>query len=521
MDRTGLKTRAEIPIYTDKKRRAIIAQAGSRRRFFLFQRCILATFTDFIAGVLTLLLADYFPDRRFIPKNNAENLDILNYAVKKNGRWTLDIEALSRSNKKYLSSLIHEEVSLWNEKEARKKYGCADVTRFFIDVENDRFYNEFSKLENAKRANIDKDAIPEKFLQELWDKNQESKPVWEDWDFSWLVSHKPHTIYKAFCYYAHKYYTLLGFGLSKLSEENPDALQNCSAAKLLSAGNKLLDEIVTEQIPEIMNFGIECQIALLELIGEILESVPTGTSLYAPTKKDVFVRQLTSAIPGFLQNKKYGVEGGDEVNSDIYDSKERKNIKNYMDRIGQYIDDDKDNYEYLNLKESGTYRKKAEFIRRLTQKPSIRRHYSERELEIIEGFFNEKSSFISLFTPVQGKEGDESSFLIDHLDIDELGLKEAFVSHIEWAVFFEDVFKIQFDEPKMQIFLKCILDHFEHYPLEVNSAGNLKMKRYSKQMLFSTFCSVAGITVDKKLWGLFLDLIQQVIDNMNRARSQL
>jgi len=518
MIRTSLKTKAEIPVFTGKNRHAIIAGAGGNRQSPLFQRHILAKITDFNTGVLALLLGDYFPDRQFVPQKNAGgDLDILDYVVRRNGAWTLDIEALSRSKKKHLANLIHDEANLWNEAEAREKYGCADITRFFIDVENDRFFAEFSNLKNAKLADIKKDDIPKKFLQGLSSGNVGYKPVWEDWDFSMLVLHKPHTIYKAFCYYAHRYYTLMGLGLCKLSEEKPNALQNCGTAELLSAGEKLVDALVLEQIPEMADMGLERRFWLFQLVQEILESVPIGASLYSPTDKNVFVNQLASAIPGFLRSKRYDVDS--DKNNNVFSPKEIRNIKNHMDKIGQYIDNVQDNNEYRSLIESGTLRKKAEFLRRLVQKPSIRGHYSERELGTIEGFFNEKSSLVSLFTPVQGKEADESSYLIDILDIEELGVDEAAAAHLDWIVFFEDIFKIFFDESKLKIFLECIPDHFNNYPLEEDSAGNIKMSRYSKQMLFSTSCIVTGIKEDKELWTQFLGLIQKAIVNINKARS--
>jgi len=523
MERISVKIRIETPIFTEKKRRVIIAGTGGNRRFSLFQRYILAKITDFNTGELALLLGDFFPDRQFIPqKNTGGDLDILDYIVRENGKWTLDIRAMSRSNKKNLSSLFHEEITLWNEKEARKKYGCADITRFFIDIENDRFYVEFSKLNNAKLADINKDDIPEKFFQVLMYEYQEAKPVWEDWDFTKLVLHKPHNnIYKAFTYYAHWHYTLLGLGLCKLSKEEPDAVQNCGTAKLFSAGEKLVDEILLEQIPKLANMGIERRFWLRRLVQEILESVPTNTLLYAPTEKNVFENQLASAIPGFLRSKKYDFD--DELNNDdTYSSKEIRNIKNYMQRIEQYLDDPQDKNEYLNLKETGTYRKRADFLRRLTQKPSIRRHYSESELKIIEGFFNEKSFSLSLFTPLQGKEGDEASYLIDVLDLEEMELEEVVAARLDWAVFFEDVFKTDFDELSLREFIEHIPEHFDRFPLvHKKNSSDLKMTKYSEDMLFPVFCSIIGKPEDKDIKRHFLYLIRKVIKKINTTRAKI
>lgn len=525
MVKTGLKIYANSPIFTDKKRRAIIAQAGSRR-FFLFQRCTLADITDFLTGVLTLLLGDFFPDQQFIPDNNADNLDILNYIVQENGKWTLDIEAMSRSKEKPIASLIHEEISLWDKEKARKKYGCADIIRFFIDVENERFFAEFTKLKNANLVNIDKDAVREKFLQELLGENQMLKPLWEDWDFSKLVMHKPHTIYKAFCYYAHRYYTLLGFGLLKLAEEDMSALKKCDTEKLFLAGRLLCDSIVKEQLSDIKESSMDFLYKLFEDVHKTLESVPAGSSIYSPTDVDVFITQFRGYIPDLFKNHRNEFGETDKKNAvivdhnkDIYNLKEKKTINNYMDGIWQYVND-KD--KYYELRFFGSYRDKIIFLYERIFSSSFRGYYSKPELEMIEGLYRKQLPHESPDAPSGIDEGKDS--LSGHEKI--VDPKNPLIDErFSWKVFFTDVFRNEFNESQMKEFLEYIPDHFNKFPFtyEEGSEVYLEMTTYSENEFYHKYCSFfkPNLPEDDYIKEHFRNLIRNVILNINICREEI
>jgi hypothetical protein len=495
-------------------RSVIMGLAGFHRQFLYRQRCILPS-TNIKWNVLEYLLDDPFPSLIFAPKGNAENLDILNYVRHAGGQYLLDLVRMSRSEN--FARLFHEDFpALWDEDSARKKYGKADVIRFFIDMENEKFLREFSKLKNADTVNIDKEAIPNIFFDDLGYYNiDEKKPVWEEWDFSKIVKHKSPDIYKAFARYAHKKYTLLGFGLWKLFKENPNTLKNCNAAALLLAGNKLLDGIVREEIPKITGFSIERQIAFFELEQEILESVPEGGSIYAPTEINVFIKQLKSRIPGMSKMK--FLDNPDQVNHvETFSSGDRKNIKKYFEKIGQYIEAEKDFNEYHEALINGTYREKVMFL--YQRIGVIRTYFSEREVEILYGLFSTLRLPVSFDEPIKNNDNGESFLLYDILSDDKyVSSKE----HLSWAVLFTDVFKQEFDAAQMKKFLECIPQHFHEYPPKYDNAGNFNMSYYSKQQLYKTFCITAGVKEEQEMWEIFLEMIQEVIDNINRIRNEL
>ncbi|MCL2759486.1 MAG: hypothetical protein FWD22_04680 [Treponema sp.] len=463
------------------------------------------------AAVLALVLRDYFPGLIFIPKNNTGNLGILNYIVEKSGKWTLDINAMSRSKEKHFSCLFPKDISSWDEEKARKIFGSADVVKYFVDAENDKFLHEFSRVYNdsiSEENSAVRRAIPENFFDALdgMSENYDGKRVWEDWDFSGLILHKlrhdPPSVYEAFDYYGHRNYTLLGFGLEK-SGSGKNII-----AELLKTGRKNLDDTVRVEFPEMSKAAIERQISFFELIQEILEGTPSGQSIYVPTEMEVFIKQLKSRSYGL--NKKTN----DIDSSETYNSSERKTIKNHIIKIGKFLTEDKDKFDLNRTKLEGTYREKINLLHRLVMKPSVSENYSRRELDMIHGLFLKQFYNVSLDN--QLSDGDEKDSYTGH-DIveDEKYLQPD--SRFMWMSFFKDIFEKEFDDKNLEKFLECLPDHFSQYPLQVSSDGEYKMSKYSRQMLFSTFCSVSGIAEDKELWKPFLVLLQQVIGNINRS----
>jgi len=542
---------------------------------------------------LTQILADYFPGLLFFQGNNVDDFDIRRYVddADGNGPWTLDLKRMSRSP--YFSHLFPKDISyeikdndtlrdisekfyrtpaleyvkiiaqynniensdhilsrgteilipifsaLWNEETAKKKYNNPDVIWYFIDVENDKFLSEFSTLTNTKASlvNTVKDAIPRKFLDELEYYNSEQlkyydkKPVWEDWDFSEIVKHKPYAIYKAFLYYAHKFYTLLGFGLCKLNKEYPDILETIDTDGLLAAGCKQLDNVIREEIPETKDFIAEGQILetnkvyrwkkFFEIEQEVLESVPTGGSIYIPTKMDILIDQLKSRIPDLYKNG-YDDSGertkGDliilDYNKLIYDTTDIKNINNHMSKIVQYID--KEDYsEYRRVNLTGTYREKVRFLYLLIMTPSIIKYYSEFELGIVSDLFYRLFPVSSIHKPLE-KDGetDESFFLSDILK-DERNISPV-------VDYFREQFRNDIDKQEMMEFTKNVswyLDFYKPQPKK-NTTVIIKVSDYYKGRLFSKFCELAKIREDEELRRNFFERIQMIIDNYNTQRSK-
>jgi len=464
---------------------------------------------------LEYLLDDYFPNLIFFSPNHAGNLDILNYVESTGGKYHLNLDRMSKS--KFFAHLFHEDFAVfWDEATARKKYGRPDVIRFSIDFENGKFLNEFYKLKNAAMVKIGEDDIPNMFLDALGLNNiDEKKPVWEGWDLSKIVKHNSSGIYKAFGRNAHILYTLLGFGLWKLYKETPKALKDCKAADLLLSGKKVLDSIVTENIPNLADLSVERQIAVLETEQEILESIPKGGSIYAPTEIKVFNKQLKSRIPSLL-NLPYH-DNTDQVNHvETFNSGERKNIKRYFRKLGQFIGNIEDINEYHETQINGTYREKVMFLYRWIG--IIRENFSERELEIIYGLINNLGLPVSFDEPLKNNEARETFILYD---ITEDGKYVSFDEHLSWTVLFTDVFKQEFDETQMKKFLECIPQHFVEYPPGYDKAGNFSMSYYSKKQLFKTFCITVGIEEEQEMWEMFMEMLQDVIDNINKIRNGL
>jgi hypothetical protein len=433
-----------------------------------------------------------------------------------NGQWLLDLVAMSRS--KNFSHLFPDSFPLhWNDVLARKVYGCADVTRYYIDIENNKFFNELSKLKQSDVVHIDEKNIPEMFLDDLG--YYDAKPVWEEWDFPKIIKHQAPSIYKAFERYAHKKYTLLGFGLMKLFREKKNASQNCSAAHLLSAGENLLNEIVLKIMPRKINFKTEPEraIAFFELEQELLETVSTGTSIYVPTDANTFTKQLKGRMKSFLERK--FLNNDEELNrQETFSSGDRKNINKYLYKIGQYLSYDEDFSAYRKVRLSGTYREKVFFIHSVIGRDSIREYFSERELKIIYGLINKISSTLSFDQAHNNNDNDESLFLHDIIQ-DEKNISSS--EHVAWTSVFTNAFEHTFRTSQLEEFLHCIPEHFAQYPFDYNASNNISMNYYSRKKLFSTFCAVSNIEEDKVLWGLFNELMQQVIDKLNDIRKDI
>jgi len=506
----------KFSILQGKYKYVTIISTGFNRQFSLKKGYIVPTTKNINGSILIFMIDDAFPCLRFNEYDNPENMDICNYIHETGGRWLLDLVAMSKSNNRNLSKLFHSEFTAqWNEKKARKKYdGKADVIRFFIDMENEIFLNEFHKLKFSNLLNIDKIAVFEMFFNVSGYYN--GKTIWEDWDYSKLLVHKPSDIYKAFERYAHKQYTLMGLGLRK-HRRNTDALKTFTLTNLILAGKKLLDDIILKKIQKIKTFGIDRQIAFFELEQEVLESIPTGGSIYIPTELKVFLKQLRSRMPSFLNQKKH--DNPEQVNKiDLFNSSERKTIKKHIQKIGAYLDEDEDLLQYRNLQITGTYREKVKFIHRMICKNSIHKHYSQRDLELFYELFYKLKLPLSLNMQIKNPKTGEVYQYSDTIKDPSNVLPEDYLS---WTEFFMRVFKSQLNETQLKTFLACIQKHFNEYLPEFDSGNNIKISYYSKKILFSEFCSSAEIEEDKELWEPYLEKINRVIQNINMARNEI
>jgi len=464
--------------------------------------------------IINNLLNDAFPNLYFTEKNNIQNLDILNYINEADGEYFLDLVKMSKSE--HFAHLFHEDFpAIWNEYAAKNQYGRADVIRFSLDFDNEKFLDEFSKLKNANKVNIGKDVIPNWFLDELDFYGDEKKPVWEEIDFSKIVKHKSPDIYKAFLRYAHRMYNLLGFGLWK---QTSSALENRNANDLLLTGNKLLDGFIRKKILKINKLSVERQITIFEAEQEILESFQKVGKKYTPyLLMDIktFIKQLKSGIYGLSKVKSF--DNPDRVNQvETFNQGDRKNIYKYFTKIGQFISDIEDFKEYHQTHINGTYRDKVMFLFQWIG--VIRKNFKKRELEIIYGLLSKLHLPVPLDEPLNNSDCEKSFSLYDILTNDgDVSSDE----HLSWTALFLDVFKQEFDETQMKKFLECIPHHFQEYPLKYDDDEIfITMTKYSKKELYKTYCKIAGIEEEQEAWEVFLVMIQKVIDNINKIRKE-
>jgi hypothetical protein len=125
---------------------------------------------------------------------------------------------------------------------------------------------------------------------------------------------------------------------------------------------------------------------------------------------------------------------------------------------------------------------------------------------------------VSFDEPVKNNDNGELFILYDITGDDKnVSADERF----SWEALFTGVFKQEFDEIQMKKFLECIPQHFSEYPPKYDEAGNFTMVYYSKQQLYKTFCVITGIEEEQEIWEMFLEMIQEVIDNINRIRKEL
>jgi len=477
---------------------------------FINQRRFLSLSEKINAGILVLVLEDYFPGLTFIQKQNPGNLSISNYIVQKNGRWTLDINAMSKSKEKRFACLFPKKINQWDEEKARSKYGNADLIRFFIDEENSCFLSGFLKQKKPSPVQSGNTYVTDNFLNGL--EYNKGRPVWESWNFSNIVLHKmrhnPPSVYEAFGYYGHRLYALLNFALDNimLVSDNP---ANDKTGELIKKGNKTAIDKVYENFPETKNYHIDKQTILFEIIQETLESVPSGSSIYTPVDIDTFIKQIRSRIINIHR------VNFDDKYSGIYNQSDRKTINNHIGKLEKLSIGAKGLSDITKIKLSGTYRDKVNLLNEYVSNPEVRKEYSSRELETISSLFLKQNSIVSLDNELGGD--DDNSFTGHDLVSEKKYLSPE--DKIIWISMFKDEFKKELNRDNLEIFLECIPDHFKQYPFEIESDKKLIISRYSKKELFKTFCSVAGIPEDDVLWKPFLVLIQRVIDNINKEIS--
>jgi hypothetical protein len=538
----------ESTILTDKYPRVIKRRVYYYRHFI--KRHILKPNERIDAITLIQLLNDYFPGLRFfdIEKKTDKKWDIEKYFYKEQGKWILDITAMSK-NENY-ARLFPKDISHWDEVLSRSKYGSADVIRFFIYEQNETFLDKISCLNRTIR--FDKNAVPEKFLKEI--KYYEGTDVWDIWNFSKIVELKPSSIYEAFAYYARSQYNLLAFTLNDASYNDNDPLNN-DADYLINRGEKIIDNAVEEHYPEMKKLRIELEKMIensgakqeqktqkqeiqdqkiiekyyrfLKLEREILQSAPKkGTDV--PRGLEKFIELLRNGIYE-IKKKKYD-------DSDLpYTKSDLRTINNLLAKI----------IPYLNEDEKG--KMKWGTLDKMDLLHSYIERFSQREQTSVKVLFLKKNT-LSLdnnededekprnrynATPDEQYLYPEDRFIrLNRQQLPFIEFKKEFKKEFEKE--FEKKFKDELRE-KLKLFKEKLLDklweilqeYFEKYPLPLyyDSDEFFKKNNNSIEKLSEIFCSYADIPesegIKKQFEVMFRRAFKNAIDNIKRNLNDI
>jgi len=243
------------------------------------------------------------------------------------------------------------------------------------------------------------------------------------------------------------------------------------------------------------------------MIQETLEGVPSGGSIYTPAKMDILLNQIKMKMAN-LYKKQHGTD-----EQETYSASDRKTINNHLEKAKKYAESAEILKELQNVRMSGTYREKINLLHSIVLSKT-QKGYSQRECSIIHSLFLKQYKTISLDMQLGGSENDSSYTNYDLISDNKLTKPDDFVV---WSSFFRDEFNTELDKDSLEKFINCLFDHFSRYPFDIDSKNNLVITRYSKNILFSTFCSVAQIQNDNELRAPFMVLLQRSIDNINRS----
>jgi hypothetical protein len=350
------------------------------------------------ASEIQRLLPDYFPTLIF-PNQNKFFIGRRRYFILKQDRWTIKVDEMSKIKDKRIAYLFPQREPHWDETEARRKYGNADIIRFFIDEINAYYYSEFSKMKQNKSVCINENTIPDMFLKKInyYDKDKKRNIIKEEWALSKMVAHllrhkNPPSIYEVFQYYAHKQYTLLIFALNNAFDNNVP--NNYEIDHLLNTGLNVATDAILKKYPKASeveeNRPSNPQTnkqrrqnsysrKLHKLINEELESVPKDSNKYAPIELNIFIEKFRYRIPDIYRINNKEDYDKDDDKYDPFTKSDKKTIKNHIKRIKKYVNDPKYLAELQTLSVAeGRFREKIRLLYRLSWEQSVIEKYSKR-----------------------------------------------------------------------------------------------------------------------------------------------
>jgi hypothetical protein len=547
-------------VFTGGNHNAKIRRIYYKRRFF-GMRHFLKPSKRLPPDELIPRIKYYFPKLVFCNQNNIGKsilpLDIEKYFNQVQGIWTLDVPAMSKND--YYKHLFPKKEPDWDEEKAISRYGKPDVIKYFVNMENDCFLTEFSKIKNKPEHFNEKyiSDIPNEFLKDF---EYDNNPYWEDWDFTKVVGerHSPTSIYEAFRYYARRYYTLLTLALTDMSFncKDPDNykfehLTKIAEKKLKEYYPELTDKVHKEEELYLkINHGKE---DLTQMSGKLISEryffvdvlqyalqckSKKSINEYVPTEPATFIGNFKSSIFNLdrmkrqqINQKKWDPHG---LSIDLFNDGEKTKINDLFNKLEIDKNDFEGEKEFSELKFLGKHKGQGNHKRKITllykqiSNQSVRQNYSKAELEDIkklylklyycsptsldEVFIDDKNGGgkDTLHNRVESKDPEIEKRIYESLPlrpIFENGLKSLFSNEVNMKSFMVDLYE----------FLGKDIDIWERY-----DGKKLKMTKYAKREIWELYCTNEGIQIDVKsdndpddpLKNIFIDSLLGVIDDI-------
>jgi hypothetical protein len=215
---------------------------------------------------------------------------------------------------------------------------------------------------------------------------------------------------------------------------------------------------------------------------------------------DDFKRQLKSGLSHF----RYWANQ-DLNNANIYEKKDRENIKRYMAKISTH-----NRKDYKKFYESyvGTCRERVVFLYNQIMDPSICNLFSEKQRKRIHSWFIKQLPQPDVIKDING---DDSS-LVENIE-DKKNV-------VPLTDYYKDKYKRELDQEKLAEFMEYISKYLYCNLPGTKGNGILKISSYKKNNLFSKFCTLAEIAEDKEIKKLFFDDFN-ITEHIETIREQL
>jgi hypothetical protein len=243
------------------------------------------------------LLYDYFPYTLFFPlfvedwSRDVPTVKEITRHFSYDAHGTLQFDLVGMARDKFFSSLFPKDIS----EHINGTTGERNVYKFYIDQIDANFIAGFNAGVPVPQEITGGSGIPELFFQDIervkvfckYDVYADKSGGSFKWDFSTLLMHSTHSIYKAYYYYAKKHYNL------RLYKDEFDAYKEEHS-----------NDVNVEKYP----------VAYFEMTEYVLESKPKGTNFFwdIPTPFDDLVEKIEGQA-GHLGTLEYKAKMGERI----------------------------------------------------------------------------------------------------------------------------------------------------------------------------------------------------------------